>query len=130
MARYRIITLIDITRSQAGRDSTDKIKIGQQANFNTFLQAIGLRSNVEWDRDPVKQEGRLPEPATGRATYWTWEFICEREDIFLKDNDPVLLLVEDLNGVPVIPMLTNSADISPAAIQTLGDKINTWAMLA
>jgi len=126
MARYKIVTLIDITRSQPARDSTDKIKIGQQANFNSFLQAIGLRSNVEWNRDPFKEQGRLPEPAAGRATHWIWEFDCEREDVFLKNGDPVALLREDLHGVPILNLLENSADITPAAVQTQGDKVNTW----
>lgn len=126
MARYRIVTLIDITRSQPARDSADKIKIGQQANFNSFLQAIGMRSNVEWNHDPLKCYGRIPVNDHGKATHWIWEFDCEREDVFLKNNDPVALLAEDLHGVPVIPLLENSADISPAAIQTEGNKINTW----
>jgi len=89
-----------------------------------------MRSNVEWSHDPIRNDGRLPEPANGKALHWIWEFDCEREDVFLKDNNPVALLVQDLNGVPIIPLLQNSADISPAAIQTLGDKINTWVQLA
>ena len=129
MARYQIITLIDITRSQPGREESDKTLLGQQANFNSLLQAIGLRSNVEWWRDPKKHTGRLPEPATGKATYWTWEFDCERDEVFLQDNDPVYLLVHDLNHVPVITDLENSEDISPAAFQTQGNNINTWVTM-
>jgi hypothetical protein len=129
MARYQIITLIDITRSHPGREESDKTLLGQQANFNSLLQAIGLRSNVEWWRDPKKHTGRLPEPATGKATYWTWEFDCERDEVFLQDNDPVYLLVHDLNHVPVITDLENSEDISPAAFQTQGNNINTWVTI-
>ncbi len=33
MARYTIITLVDITRTQPTRSETDKIKLGQQSNF-------------------------------------------------------------------------------------------------
>jgi hypothetical protein len=126
MQRYRITTLVDITRSQASRSETDKLKIGQQANFNTFLQAIGLRANIEWHQDPVKEKGRLPDPIEGAATHWIWEFETERDDIFLKDHDPVGHLVDDLHGVPVVIDLENSADISPSAIQTKGDTANTW----
>ena len=129
MARYRIVTLIDITRSQPVREETDKTLLGQQANFNSLLQAIGLRSNVEWWRDPKKHTGRLPEPAVGKATHWTWEFDCERDEGFLQDNDPVYLLVHDLNHVPVITDLENSEDISPAAFQTQGKNINTWVTM-
>ena len=129
MARYRIVTLIDITRSRPVREETDKTLLGQQANFNSLLQAIGLRSNVEWWRDPKKHTGRLPDPATGKATHWTWEFDCERDEVFLQDNDPVYLLVHDLNHVPVITDLENSEDISPAAFQTQGNNINTWVTM-
>ena len=129
MARYQIVTLVDITRSQPSRDNTDITMLGQQANFNSLLQAIGLRSNVEWLRDPKKHTGRLPEPASGKATHWTWEFDCERDEVFLQDDDPVYLLVHDLNHVPVIADLENSEDIDPAAFQTQGDMINTWVTM-
>jgi hypothetical protein len=129
MARYKIITLIDITRSKPARDDTDKIKLGQQANFNSLLQAIGLRSNVEWQRDPKKNTGTLPDRIGGKATHWIWEFDCEREEVFLKDGNPVGLLVNDLHGVPIVDLLENSADINPAAFQTQGNDINTWVTI-
>ena len=129
MARYQIVTLIDITRSQPDRDDSDTTLLGQQANFNSLLQAIGLRSNVTWLRDPKKHTGRLPEPASGKATHWIWEFDCERDEVFLQDGDPVYLLVHDLDHVPIITGLDNSTDIDPAAFQTQGDTINTWVTM-
>jgi hypothetical protein len=129
MARYTIITLIDITRSQPTREETDKIKLGQQANFNSLVQAIGMRSNVTWQKDPKKHTGRLPDPASGKAIHWIWEFDCERDQVFLQDGDPVYLLTHDLNHVPVIADLENSEDIDPAVFQTQGDMINTWVTM-
>jgi hypothetical protein len=129
MARYQIVTLIDITRSQPDRDDSDTTLLGQQANFNSLLQAIGLRSNVTWLRDPKQHTGRLPEPASGKATHWIWEFDCERDEVFLQDGDPVYLLVHDLDHVPIITGLDNSTDIDPAAFQTQGDTINTWVTM-
>ena len=126
MPRYRIITLVDITRTNAMKTEPAQLKILQQANFNSLRQAIELRSNVEWQRDPYKQKGRLPGPFDGHAASWIWEFENEREDLFLKDGDQTLLLKEDLQGVPVITGLEETAEISPAAIQTLGKNINTW----
>jgi hypothetical protein len=127
MVRYRIITLIDITRSKPAREEKNQLKIGQQSNFNSFLQAIGLRSNVDRSSDPKKYQGRLPAPADGKATYWVWEFECERDEVFSKDGDPVGLLLDDLNGVPIVPDLENSTDLNPSAIQTKGQNVNTWA---
>lgn len=126
MARYKIITLVDITRTNPIRGETDKFKIGQQANFNSLLQAIGMRSNATWISDPKKHTGALPGDLEGKAAHWIWEFDVEREEVFLKDNDPVALLLEDLNGVPIITQLEDTADITPAAFQTKGSNINSW----
>jgi len=125
MPRYRITTLVDITRDIANRAVlTDREKL-QQANFNSLRQAIELRAIVQWDKNPTKHSGRLPEPLDGRAEYWVWEFETERDDLFLRDNDQTALLKEDLHGVPIIPGLGETVDLSPAAIQTLGKNTNT-----
>jgi len=126
MARYRIITLVDITRADPDKKETDPVKKNQQANFNTLVQTIGLRSNITWIKDPQKKTGSLPLSIKGKATHWIWEFDCEREDVFLKNLDPTGLLADDLHGVPVIDRLENSTDISPAAFQTKNDNQNTW----
>jgi len=126
MERYKLITLVDITRSGASRSETDKIKIGQQANFNSLIQTIGLRSNIEWSNDPVKDTGRLPVGEQGKAVHWIWEFTTERDDVFKEGNNKVLLLLKDLHGVPIVDLLENSADLSPPAFQTSGDHQNTW----
>ncbi len=126
MERYRITTLVDITRSQASRSETDRIKIGQQSNFNSLIQTIGIRSNLEWDKDPVKHTGSLPLPLEGKATHWIWEFSTERDDVFKTADNPAGLLFTDLHGVPIIDQLENSTDIVPAAFQTSGDRANTW----
>ena len=125
MPRYEIITLIDITRSMPSRSETDQLKLSQQSNFDSLIQAIGLRSNVDWQKDPVSQEGRLPEPWSGKSKYWTWEFNVERDQIFEKEGDPVGLLIEDLHGVPIITNLLESQEIKPAVFQTRGKSINT-----
>ena len=67
MARYEIITVVDITRTNPARDETDRVKLGQQANFNCLVQAIGMRSNVTWVLDPESHTGRLPI-GQGKAT--------------------------------------------------------------
>lgn len=126
MARYRITTLVDITRSNANRVESNLIKIGQQANFNTILQTIGLRSNVTWVTDPKMENGTLPDPFQGKATYWQWEIDCEREQIFERDGDPVGLLKDDLHCVPVVADLKNTVDIDPAIFDTKTNNFNTY----
>lgn len=126
MPRYKIITLVDITRSNPDRSETDRIKLGQQANFNSLIQAIGLRANIEWDSDPRRHSGSLPLPLIGKAVHWSWEFDVETYDVFLKGNDPVGLLKEDLHGVPIVNGLNTTVDIHPPAMQTRGDNANIW----
>lgn len=126
MPIYKIITLVDITRTNPPRTETDQHRLGQQANFNSLIQAIGLRANVSWETDPKEVNGRLPDQLEGKATYWTWIFESERPDTFMKDSNPVGLLLDDLHGVPVIGQLNNSIDIDPAIFQTRGPNINLW----
>jgi hypothetical protein len=126
MPRYQLITLVDITRTNPTRSETDQYKLGQQANFNTLLQSIGLRSNVTWDTDPTEVTGVLPHPLNGKANHWIWIFEIEREDTFLKAGNPVGLLLEDLHGVPVVDQLNNSVELIPAAFQTQGPNSNIW----
>ena len=125
MQRYKITTLVDITRSNPSRSETDKIKLGQQANFNSLVQAIGMRANVEWPFDPEMSTGRIPDQE-GKATHWIWEFETERDQVFEAEGDPVRLLIEDLHNVPVVANILNSKDIHPAAFQTKSDNANTW----
>jgi hypothetical protein len=125
MPRYKIITLVDITRTNPHRSETNTVKLAQQANFNCLVQAIGLRANVEWSIDPMQHAGALPYPADGKATHWVWEFEVERDLLFQKDSDPVGLLKDDLDGVPVVNQLNNSVDIEPAVFQ-IKNNINTW----
>ncbi len=126
MARYTIITVVDITRSKPSRTETDLLKLGQQANFNSLLQAIGLRSNITWDQDPKMYTGRLPEPLEGKANHWIWEFDTERDDTFLVDDDPIGLLKDDVDLVPIVGRLNNTTDIEPAVFRTNGKDSNIW----
>ena len=127
MPRYKIITLVDITRSNPSGSETNSLLKGQQANFNSLIQSIGMRSNLNWDADPVMDTGTLPYPLEGKSTHWIWEFYTERDEVFTKGDDSVGLLLDDLNNVPVVPNLLNTVDIHPAAFQTRGPNTNIWA---
>jgi hypothetical protein len=126
MARYKILTLVDITRSNPSRDDSDQLKLGQQSNFNSLIQTIGLRGNLEWDKDPTSIYGSLPYPLDGKARYWMWEFRTEREMLFHKEDNSVGLLQDDLHGVPIIGNLTNTTDFKIPVFQTLGTNQNIW----
>jgi len=112
--KYKILTQVDITRSRPLRDDPDVVKQGQQANFNSLRQAIELRAIIIDDRDPYVDNN-----------WWVYEFNTDREDQFLKNNDPVGLLVDDIDGVPYVSGLNTSAEKDPAVFKTTGSKINT-----
>jgi hypothetical protein len=118
MPTYHITSLVDITRTSPSRVESDKLKLSQQANFNSLVQTIGLRSNIEWEVDPVKHTGVLPLPFEGRGTFWVWEFSVEREEVFLNAQGPEGLLVDDLHNVPVIIGLSETIDIRYPVFRT------------
>lgn len=126
METYQIITTVDITLYSQEEYESSPLSKNQRANFSSLIQAIGLRSNLEWMGNPVKHTGSLPEPIIGKATHWIWEFITERDQVFLKDTDPVGHLLDDINGVPIIANLDDTVDLHPAAFCTIGKKSNIW----
>lgn len=126
MKRYKLITLVDITRANPSRSETDSLRVKQQANFNSLIQAINLRSNIDYISDPELKKGRLPAPLSGKANHWIAEFEVEREDVFSDGVDPVGLLVEDVNGVPIVPELNSSVELDPPVFITKGNKANIW----
>jgi hypothetical protein len=125
MERYQIITLVDITRSNPPRDSSDARLLGQQSNFNSLLQALNMRSNISYEHAPVADTGRLPAPFTGKGMYWTFEFETERDDVYRLGDDQAGLLKQDLDGVPIVDNLDNTVDFKLPVFKTSGKDVNT-----
>ena len=125
MNKYIIQTQVDITRTRPQRDDPDEIKQSQQANFNSLRQAIELRANISDDTNPVRKEGKFPDGLKGSGVWWEYTFTVEREMVYDREGDPVALLREDLNGVPIISGLNNSVEFDLNVFNTRGEKINT-----
>ena len=119
MPRYKIKTTVDITRSNPGREDTNSVRNGQQLNFNTLLQGIGMRANVEWDNDPQPVEYQDTKE-------WFWEFETEQVDVFATKDDPVGLIKQDLQGIPVIRNLTETVALEKPIFIPSGDNQNIW----
>lgn len=119
MARYKIKTTVDITRSNPDRGDPDQVRQAQQNNFNTLIQAIGMRANIEWIHNPL----RSMLESQGKIAYWLWEFEVDQADVFLSNGDPVALLKQDLQGVPILKNLTETETFSKACF--IPDK-NIW----
>ena len=119
MARFKITTTVDITKTDPDRECNDPVRIAQQSNFNSLLQGIGMRANVVWDMSPTRIENES-------NTVWEWEFETEYKDVFLLKNDPSGLLKQDLAGVPVIKNLTNTDPLDKPMFITTGNGQNIW----
>lgn len=99
MERFRILTLVDITRTQVFKEYINPLKKKQQDNFNTLHQTLEMRAIIFSDKDPERQ---IIEWDGKKQLTWVWEFWTERDDIFLKEGDPAYLIRTDLEYVPFI----------------------------
>ncbi len=99
MQWFRITTLVDITRTQVFKEHINPLKKKQQDNYNTLHQTLEMRAIIFSEKDPERQ---ILEWNGKKELSWVWEFYTERDDIFLKDNDPSALLKQDLEYVPFI----------------------------
>jgi hypothetical protein len=116
MKRYTVVTLVDITETrQYRKEDNNNISHKQQQNFVTLLQSVGMRVNPLYETSP-KQE--LIDIASynfgtefrGKHNVWSWTFAIEYADGFTdsKGNETGLL-IDDLNFVPIITGLTETA---------------------
>ena len=85
----------------------------QQRNWETLTQLISLRTQVSDVVEPVLNQEK-----------WYFEFTTETE-VFNDGTDPVGVLKADSDGVPMLILLDNRADIDPVLI-TSGTRQNIW----
>jgi hypothetical protein len=85
----------------------------QQRNWETLTQLIGLRTQTSDVIEPVQNQEE-----------WYFEFTTETE-VFSDGTDPVGVLKADSDGVPMLTLLDNRADIDSILI-TSGTRQNIW----
>lgn len=120
MIRYKVETTVDITRANPDRDDTNSLRHGQQSNFNALVQGIELRALCTWEEEPVMIEYKDVD------TKWYWSFYVERQDVFLKGDDQVGLLKDDLQSIPIISNLNNNVKFKQNCFITSGPDCNIW----
>ena len=120
---YKLYTLVDIThtgqyRSEAGKEHAR----WKEQNFQTVLQILGIRANINFQNNPVMTEvnGRLIGFDTDEILrVWRFDFNTEREDsLFEIDNDPVGHLIQDFHLVPYIAGLDELMEQQYAVFNT------------
>ena len=110
--RIMITTTIDITPTGVRNKSDDPdwlLKRNQQRNYDTLVQVIGLRTQplteschreksswVDWDGVDVDA--------------WHLEFTVDRSDVLGVKGE---LFLKDIDGVPIVPGLTETIPSFP-----------------
>jgi len=110
MQRFEVDTFFDCTatgvqnhrRSKNLSDEDWHYKRNQQRNFETIIQCISLRCQ------PMNIKGSYVFSNDDGQLYWHFTFETDKQDIFLKDNNPVGILELDCNHVPMIVGLGES----------------------
>jgi len=85
----------------------------QQRNWETLTQLINLRTQIMSMSNPVNKD-----------YIWTFEFESET-NVWDTGADPVGVLKQDSDGVPMLRELDNDPDIDSMLI-TAGDRQNIW----
>ena len=114
--RILLTTVVDITETHAMRGS-EKKQVNQQANYNTMIQTIGLRVNIEpvscvTDISDVSKMG-FGSAIKGKQRYWKFIFDNEYEDALTID-----MLLSDFDLVPIITDLDETAHINNSVFRT------------
>ena len=129
---FKVITLIDITNTGLNKfKSEDRLAINQNANWNTFLQVLGMRANPYFQSKPVSVEADITglgfgNKHSGKHRVWTFEFTVEQEGA-----TSVEALKEDFDLIPVIAGLTETITINNSAFRTTdAETTNIVFMLA
>ena len=115
---FRIQTLVDITETGARRQDSDKLAYKQQSNFQTLVQTIGLRCNLQYNKSPQKQELKIEKVGfgdkyKGKQNVWTFDFEIEYEgglDINMLNND--------FDLIPIITGLEETIQLQQALFRT------------
>ena len=121
---FRINTLIDITETKARRQDNDKFAYKQQANFQTLLQTLGLRTQVFYDDSPSfdklsTSKFDFSDKYIGKQNVWTFDFYIEYEGGLSLD-----MLTEDFDLIPIITGLNETIDTDKALFRTTGKDKN------
>jgi hypothetical protein len=118
---YEIVTLCDITDSGIITPKRDQTGFYQAQNLNTFLQVLGLRTQVLEYSVSITTADFFDYKFTqlGAGKIWILQVVPESTDPWTRDGDPLYWLMNDFMGVPVHTDLTESVKIKPEIVNTL-----------
>jgi hypothetical protein len=107
---YKLYTLVDITHTGQYRNEPGKeVARWQEQNFNTVLQTMGIRANVNFSNNPEAVEivGNLVGFEFKHIQkMWRFDFYTDQDLVFELAGDPVGMLKQLFDAVPYISGLT------------------------
>jgi hypothetical protein len=116
---FQMHTLVDITQTGARRGD-DLYLCKQQQNYMSFLQTISLRSNPTIINQSVQKTSLtnlgFGEKHKGKHRVWSVDFSFEAED-----SHNVDLMIKDLEYIPIITGINETAKFPTKAFITNGD---------
>ncbi len=115
--RFQLLTLVDITRTNARRGD-DLYLQKQQQNYLTALQTISLRANPIVNSPPVCEEKSIKglgfgSNYSGKQRVWRLNFAFESDE-----QHNIDYLLNDFNYVPIINNLNETAEFKDSAFIT------------
>jgi hypothetical protein len=109
-------TLVDITATGVIRSQDlDNTERNQQRNWETLLQCIGLRTQPQNIQEPITSTvedigvAEFGDFYTGTQKIWTWSWTVEREGVYDLADVPLAGLLQDIEQVPIITGLEETA---------------------
>ncbi|SVC26230.1 uncharacterized protein METZ01_LOCUS279084 [marine metagenome] len=147
-SRYQIKTLIDVSptgiiseyRGDVPMPFVDDLKNiindqeswsnsrNEQRNWETLVQCISLRAQPIMLSESAVENisvASLDFGYKGKQNVWTFDLGFETADIFTDSGDPVKLLIEQLDVIPILTGLKETAELTTNTIVTTGLKVNT-----
>ena len=127
---YTCYTLIDITRTGVTRHEGKERN--QQRNYESLLQTISLRAQPVYLEEPGLLPGadlsqyKFGSDYVGTHNVWQFVFGVEHRDIFALGDDPVGLLMQDVNHSPILINLNETIDLRIPIFNTYLDSKNTY----
>lgn len=110
--RITIATRVDITPSGVRRKSDDPdwlLKRNQQRNYDTLLQVLGLRCQpLDVEIQIIPEQSIFGNRELEKS--WVLRFSVERDDVLGKMGE---LFLDDIEGVPIVPALTETTPSFP-----------------
>jgi len=113
-------------------NSSDRFKRNQQRNWETAQQIIGLRTQATIVAVPASPKmiyidtHEFGSYYKGQHKCWKFIFEVEQHCIFGTSDDPVKLLRNDFESVPIIKNLDETVDLPDPVFYTEGILKNTY----